>query len=83
MTVSIERFGEIKQSDGSIKEISRFTLSNGSLILQVINYGAAIISLKVPDKLGNRVDIVLGFDNIAGKLNILNVRSTKHSLQTI
>ena len=35
--------------------------------LQLLNYGATIVSVKVPSKEG-KTDIVLGFDNIDGYL---------------
>ncbi|MFC2136768.1 aldose epimerase family protein [Bacteroidota bacterium] len=38
--------------------------TKGGLKVSVINYGATVISLEIPDKNGNLVDVVLGFDNI-------------------
>ena len=35
--------------------------------VEIINYGATITSLNVPDRTGNVEDIVLGFDNVEGK----------------
>jgi hypothetical protein len=35
--------------------------------VEIINYGATITSLNVPDKTGNLEDVVLGFDNIEGR----------------
>ena len=32
--------------------------------VEIINYGATIVSIKVPDRNGNIEDVVLGFDNI-------------------
>jgi len=43
------------------KEVSRYTLSNGSVELGVISWGATITSLKV-----SGVDVVLGFEDMAG-----------------
>ena len=38
--------------------------------LQLIDYGATIVSIKVPnnDKPGSKVDLVLGYDDIDGYL---------------
>ena len=53
--------------DGTAVEIFTLTNSNG-LELRAINYGAIIVSLKVPDKAGQFADIVNGHDNIEGYL---------------
>lgn len=42
-----------------------FTISEGKYQLQVINLGAVIVSLSVPDRNGLPTDVVLGFDNVA------------------
>ncbi len=36
--------------------------------LQLIEFGATITSLKMPDKHGNISDIVLGYDDMKGNL---------------
>lgn len=38
--------------------------------VSIINYGAIVTSIKVPDKNGCVEDVVLGFDTLEGKLNI-------------
>jgi len=48
------------------KEVEQFTLRNGGIECQVITYGGAIRSLKVPDRNGSTVDIVLGLDDLEG-----------------
>lgn len=35
--------------------------------VEIINYGATITSLNVPEKTGRLEDVVLGFDNIEGR----------------
>ena len=35
--------------------------------VQVINYGAIITCIKVPDRRGNVDDVVLGFDDMTGE----------------
>ncbi|MBQ7191873.1 MAG: galactose-1-epimerase [Paludibacteraceae bacterium] len=42
-----------------------YTLANNNgMQVQVTNFGARIVSILVPDKQGNKQDVVLGFDNI-------------------
>jgi aldose 1-epimerase len=63
--VKREPFG--KMADG--KAVERFTLTNANgVVLQAINYGGIITSLRVPDRNGRLDDIVLGFDNLDGYL---------------
>ncbi|KAF8796540.1 galactose mutarotase-like [Argiope bruennichi] len=71
MSISIRTdcFGEIIGKDGSVQKVDRFTMSNGNIELQIINYGACITSLKIPDKDGKMCDIVMGFDNVSGYIN--------------
>lgn len=61
MGVVKEKFGVTK--DG--KDVYAFTMSNANgLSAKVINYGAILVSLMVPDKNGNVDDVVLGFDSL-------------------
>jgi aldose 1-epimerase len=49
--------------------VKSWTIANASgASLQLITYGAAIVSLKVPDRDGALGDVVLGFDNLNGYL---------------
>lgn len=48
-------------------DIYTFTNKNG-IEARVTNYGAILVSLKMPDKAGQMGDIVLGFDSLAGYL---------------
>jgi len=59
---SIEKssFGVSKQGE----EISLYTLRSSTCSVGVINFGATIVSLCVPDKNGKIDDIVTGFDSI-------------------
>jgi len=64
-TVKIEkdRFGVT--ADGAA--VDRYTLRNGrGMTARLIDYGATVTELWVPDRNGRRDDIVLGFDNLAG-----------------
>lgn len=59
-TTSQESWGQL---DG--KEVSLFTLTNARGIeMKVTNYGARITSLLMPDRDGNKQNIVLGFDSL-------------------
>ena len=45
----------------------RFTLTGTKVTVCAINYGCAITSIFAPDNKGVTDDIVLGYDNVAGK----------------
>ncbi len=40
--------------------------NNNGMEVSIMNYGATITSLKVPDSKGEKVDVVCGFDSLAG-----------------
>jgi aldose 1-epimerase len=58
----------IKKSFGFLsngKEVFCYTLTTlNGMELEVINYGASIVSLKIPLENGNKVDVVLGFESL-------------------
>ena len=56
------------QVDGKENKLYVMENANGMEVC-VTNYGARIVSLLVPDKEGNKQDVVLGFDHIDGYLN--------------
>jgi aldose 1-epimerase len=61
--VQIEDFGTTK--DGTA--IHRYILRNEKGVeAAVISYGAALQSLKIPDRDGKFADVVLGYDDVAG-----------------
>ena len=63
MGVVKEKFGTTKCG----KEVYAFTLSNtNGMQAKIINFGANLISLLVPDQNGNLEDVVLGFDTLEG-----------------
>lgn len=63
MGVVKEKFGVTKCG----KDIYIYTLSNANGVkARVMNYGANLVSLEVPDKDGKVQDVVLGFDNLEG-----------------
>jgi len=53
-----------KTGDGKTVEIYTLKNSKGAET-QIITYGGAVVSLKVPDKNGKFADVVLGYDSIA------------------
>ena len=64
MTASV--FGKLPDN----REVLQYTLTNrAGLSAQVINYGATITSLKVPDRSGKMDDVVLGFDSLQGYMD--------------
>jgi aldose 1-epimerase len=66
MTIQKEKFGETP--DGRV--IHLYTLKNPNGIkVKIINYGAAIVSIEVPDENGNLEDIVLGYESLEGYIN--------------
>jgi len=63
-SVKKESFGTV---DGKTVELYTLTNRKGAEA-KITNYGATVVSLKVPDRNGKFDDIVLGFDNIDGYL---------------
>ena len=55
-------------TDGS--PVTLYTMTNANMAeLQVMDYGATIVSIKVPDKNGTISEVTLGFDSLAGYLD--------------
>jgi aldose 1-epimerase len=66
MGIQFEPFGETE--DG--QAVERFLLTNkNGLRVSLINYGAIVMSIDVPDRDGQFANINLGFDNLEGYLN--------------
>lgn len=60
-----EKFGNVNE-----REIYIYTLTNrNNFEAKIINYGAILVSLKVPDRNGIFKDIVTGFDSLEGYVN--------------
>lgn len=60
MEIKKEHFGTTKDGES----VDAFVMDNGSITVKVINYGATIVSIEVPDADGHVDDIVCGFDTI-------------------
>lgn len=63
MSIATEKFGVTKTGE----EVFLFTLKNkNGMEAKITNFGAALVSLYVPDKDGKVEDVVLGFDTLEG-----------------
>ena len=61
MGIRKRRFG--KTIDGIAVDLYTLTNSQGMEAL-ITNYGATVVSLKVPDRYGKPVDVTLGYDSL-------------------
>ena len=69
MKIEQKKFGLLP--DG--QEITLFVLENeNGMRISLINYGAAVVGIEVPDRKGHFTDVVLGFDDLAGYLSSEN-----------
>lgn len=63
MKITKRTFGTL--ADGTA--VSCWTMENAhGLRAELLDYGAAIRSIQVPDRTGRLVDVVLGYDDLAG-----------------
>jgi aldose 1-epimerase len=62
--VRSEPFGVTESGES----VERYILVNGRIELSLLTWGATVQSLLVPDQDGDRVDVVLGFDDLTGYL---------------
>ena len=61
--IPLSAFGKTKEGE----EIWRYVLTNNrGMEASVINYGAALASLRLPDRDGKMADVVLGYDTLEG-----------------
>ena len=51
------------------KKVVLYTISGGGLTMQVTNFGGRVVSLFVPDRDGNIVDVVLGHNTLDEYVN--------------
>jgi aldose 1-epimerase len=66
--VTVSVFGKLP--DGT--EIKMYTVQDGPVTARILNYGARIVSLELPDRAGRRADVVLGYDSLAPYLTDKN-----------
>lgn len=62
MAVIQEAFGLTREGQA----VDQFTLRSGEAEAEIITFGAALRALRVPDRSGEQVDVVLGYDDPAG-----------------
>jgi aldose 1-epimerase len=60
--VTEQYFGKLADST----RVSLYTLKSPALEVRVTNYGARVVSLRVPDRAGTMADVVTGFDTLDG-----------------
>src|SRR5689334_5882034 len=64
-SIASEPFGEVGGTP-----VSRYTLTSGhGMRVRILNYGAIIQSIEVPDRTGRVGNVVLGFASLDGYLN--------------
>jgi aldose 1-epimerase len=63
---SVRRMNYGKTPEGTPVEM--YVLSNDTMTVKVITYGAIVNEIDVPDRNGKRADVVLGFDQLEGYL---------------
>ena len=51
------------------KKVDLYTLTNGTITMQVTNFGGRVVLLWTPDREGKMADIVLGYENIDRYVN--------------
>lgn len=62
--ITCKSFGKYKG-----KDVYCYTLSNDKIETEIITYGGAIRTLKVPSKSGKKVDVVLGYNDLDSYVN--------------
>ena len=61
VTITREEFGQTP----ACETVTRFTLVNAyGMRMRVMDYGAIVLSLEVPDRSGTMADVVLGYDKL-------------------
>ena len=66
-TVSAAAITEKNYGESDGKKITEYTMTNASgMQVSIINYGGTVTSIITPDKNGNKGDVILGFDSLAG-----------------
>ncbi len=62
--VTASVFGKLP--DG--REVKKYTLDNGTMSVDIIEWGATIVAMRVPDRNGKLENVTLGFPNLEGYL---------------
>uniref|UniRef100_A0A0A9YJ29 Galactose mutarotase n=1 Tax=Lygus hesperus TaxID=30085 RepID=A0A0A9YJ29_LYGHE len=53
-------------------KIWKYTMCNGFMSVEIMNYGATILAINVPNSDGTKENVILGYDDIIGYLNMRN-----------
>ncbi len=48
------------------QQVTKYTLKNGNIEVDIMDLGGTITAIRVPDKNGNIVDVALGYDTVEG-----------------
>ena len=59
-TTSVRPFGTLPSGE----EVREITLKNEALSCQILTFGGTLRALSVPDRHGEMVDVVLGYDTL-------------------
>ncbi|MBO5489166.1 MAG: galactose mutarotase [Eubacterium sp.] len=63
MSITTKAFGTTKNGEA----VTMYTITNANnMSISVIDYGACLVNVMVPDAKGNLADVVLGYDDVAG-----------------
>lgn len=75
LPIEVKPFGQLSTDT----EVSCYTLRNKKgMELTVINYGAAITSIKIPTSNGQKIDVVLGFDTLQDYIDSYSLPSAPY-----
>ncbi|KAF6207085.1 hypothetical protein GE061_018324 [Apolygus lucorum] len=53
-------------------KIWKYTMCNGFMSVEIINYGATIVAINVPNSEGTKENVILGYDDVICYLNMRN-----------
>ncbi|BES95737.1 Hypothetical protein NTJ_08546 [Nesidiocoris tenuis] len=69
--VSVEKsdYADLVLPQCGMTKIIKYKLCNGFMSVEIINYGATIVGIYLPDSNGKKSNVILGYDSITGYLN--------------
>ena len=71
LAMATDKSAPYRHSWGKVegKEVDLFTLTNkNGMVVEITNFGATVVAIKVPDRNGKIADVALGFDSLSGYL---------------
>ena len=60
--IATDVFGQLPTG----QDVHRYTLSGGDITVRIMDFGATVLGIDVPDATGDVADVVLGFDALEG-----------------